>query len=552
MDTLRNTISIVFDVKSIKPDVFLMTADPFILYQRPENKTIICPKKYVGPNSVIYDQTSECITPLPSNQQSYLNLILVPDTQECSSNLPLNISAKFWKSEPCEDKHVITVEDIFQIKQIGNLNYIYCESFYIYVYERFLACPNFVFNLPVTVSFRIGNLKFESNYSTIDSTFKFVPTISQRVNFFLMPELYRFDFDALDKQILNDLDKIDDYKSSSFLNESKGFSIFDIILFLMFLSVCTVVFIYFMRRRKCKIRPSAPNPDNSEDSVSLTDFKDIAETSSKKGSLKSNSRKPKIGLMVTSAIFLIFMPYNSEASEIITLEIKIFNPCYSEKIFNFTVKELDFCEKSFENNVIFPINTFCKSSEEIIIYKKTMYETPKSKIIDRILSVKNIALMNSNITPANETNAMNFANLIVTFKVLRLTISEIGQKWSRKIVDLRLFDAFPMNISLPKNFDVSIYEPFYCYFNVPHKFLILQIKQKQIEAFFNKKLVFGKAEYITLCIMIFLVVLSIVSISQKIKSKRKIHFLRETISYYRARSEANNLPPYPEMITTET
>ncbi len=320
----------------------------------------------------------------------------------------------------------------------------------------------------------------------------------------------------------------------------------------MFLSVCTVVFIYFMRRRKCKIRPSAPNPDNSEDSVSLTDFKDIAETSSKKGSLKSNSRKPKIGLMVTSAIFLIFMPYNSEASEIITLEIKIFNPCYSEKIFNFTVKELDFCEKSFENNVIFPINTFCKSSEEIIIYKKTMYETPKSKIIDRILSVKNIALMNSNITPANETNAMNFANLIVTFKVLRLTISEIGQKWSRKIVDLRLFDAFPMNISLPKNFDVSIYEPFYCYFNVPHKFLILQIKQKQIEAFFNKKLVFGKAEYITLCIMIFLVVLSIVSISQKIKSKRKIHFLRETISYYRARSEANNLPPYPEMITTET
>jgi hypothetical protein len=71
MDTLRNTISIAFDVKSIKPDVFLMTADPFILYQRPENKTIICPKKYVGPNSVIYDQTSECITPLPSNQQSF-------------------------------------------------------------------------------------------------------------------------------------------------------------------------------------------------------------------------------------------------------------------------------------------------------------------------------------------------------------------------------------------------------------------------------------------------------------------------------------------------
>jgi hypothetical protein len=58
----------------------------------------------------------------------------------------------------------------------------------------------------------------------------------------------------------------------------------------------------------------------------------------------SFSKKPKIGLSVTSAIFLIFMPYNSEASEIITLETKTFNPCYSQKVFNFTVKELDFCE----------------------------------------------------------------------------------------------------------------------------------------------------------------------------------------------------------------
>jgi hypothetical protein len=204
-----------------------------------------------------------------------------------------------------------------------------------------LACPNFVFNLPVTVSFRIGNHKFEYNYSTIDSTFKFVLTISQRVNFFLMPELYRFDFDALDKQICNDLDKIDDYKSFSFLNENKGFSIFDIILYIMFLSVCIIIFVYYMRR-KCKIRPSATNQDISEENVSLTEFKDIAENSSKKGSPKSFSKKPKIGLIVTSAIFLILMPYNIEAFEIITLEIKMLNPCYSEKIFNFTVKELNF------------------------------------------------------------------------------------------------------------------------------------------------------------------------------------------------------------------
>jgi hypothetical protein len=129
----------------------------------------------------------------------------------------------------------------------------------------------------------------------------------------------------------------------------------------MFLSVCTKAFVYFMRRRKCKIRLSAPNPVISEDNVSLTDLRNIAETSSKKG-------------IVTSAIFLMLMPYNIEAFEIVTLEIKMFNPCYSEKILCFTVKELDFCKKSFENSVILPINAFYESSEEIIIYKRTMYD----------------------------------------------------------------------------------------------------------------------------------------------------------------------------------
>jgi hypothetical protein len=142
----------------------------------------------------------------------------------------------------------------------------------------------------------------------------------------------------------------------------------------MFLSVYTKAFVYFMKRRKCKIRLSAPNPVISEDNVSLTDLRNIAETSSKKGSPKKFSNKPKIGLTVTSAIFLMFMPYNIEAFEIVTLEIKMFNPCYSEKILCFTVKELDFCKKSFENSVILPINAFYESSEEIIIYKRTMYD----------------------------------------------------------------------------------------------------------------------------------------------------------------------------------
>ncbi len=78
-------------------------------------------------------------------------------------------------------------------------------------------------------------------------------------------------------------------KSTSFYNQNKLRMLFNI-------TACTVVFIYFMRRRKCKIRPSAPKQDISEDNVSLTDFKDNAEISSKKGSPKSFQRNRKLGL----------------------------------------------------------------------------------------------------------------------------------------------------------------------------------------------------------------------------------------------------------------
>jgi hypothetical protein len=223
IDVLRETISMIFDVKNLKPNVFMMLADPFVLYKRPENKTIVCTKVYSGPKSVIYDQSSDCVTSLPSNQDSYLNLVLVPDTHECKSNSPMNISAKFWKSNECEEKHVITVEDIFQIKQMGNLNYIYCESFIIHVYDQSIACPNFVFNLPTSVSFNIGNLKFLSNHSAVDSDVKFIPTFSQRINFFLTPLLHDFDFNTFDKQVQSDLEKLETFKyTMGFLEKESG------------------------------------------------------------------------------------------------------------------------------------------------------------------------------------------------------------------------------------------------------------------------------------------------------------------------------------------
>ena len=49
LDLLRKTITLIFDIQTIKPKVHVMRSDAFTMYKRPGNKTSLCPRVYVGP-----------------------------------------------------------------------------------------------------------------------------------------------------------------------------------------------------------------------------------------------------------------------------------------------------------------------------------------------------------------------------------------------------------------------------------------------------------------------------------------------------------------------
>jgi hypothetical protein len=109
----------------------------------------------------------------------------------------------------CENKHKITIEDIVQIKQIADSNYVYYGGFDINVYNRTLSCPPFVFALPTTASFSIDTLQYEAKQVIIESEIDLITPLSQRINFYLFPQIHEFDFETLAQQVRKDINDID-------------------------------------------------------------------------------------------------------------------------------------------------------------------------------------------------------------------------------------------------------------------------------------------------------------------------------------------------------
>jgi hypothetical protein len=243
LDEKKNLISIVFDVKGINPNLLIMNVDPFTFYHRKNNGTFICSVQYFGPKSVIYDVQTDCVVPLPPNQEPLYNFVFSPSDETCKTLSSENVTLKYWKNTGCENKQSIAVEDILQLKPMGDQNYIYCDSFYIYVYDRLIACPSFVFSLPATTKFRVGHIAYEANLLQVESNIKFAPSLTQRINFQIMPSLHTFDFDKLSKEVKEDIKSINTEiqipknESSGFIEKSDLFISVLIIIILLALGI---------------------------------------------------------------------------------------------------------------------------------------------------------------------------------------------------------------------------------------------------------------------------------------------------------------------------
>ena len=432
IDMLRQTITLIFDIQITKPRSHIMLSDAFILIDRPKNESILCENVYVGPSSVIYSQDNDCVTTLPSNQQSYLNLVLASDDLSCRSPLPHNITAKFWKGTQCEERHLVTVQDIVQIKQIAGSNYIYCKSFNIRVYDRYMPCPDFVFILSTSVSFSIGDLKFEANNRTIDINTEFIPHYSDRINFFLMPDLHDFSFDKITRQTFEGLNNITapTHRIERNLNEYNDFNLTNIILLVVFLSVCLCIIILYCWRKLRKLGRHTPTSrtsavyykphretDEGEDEVDV----ETTENSEPPKPLKrTKPSAPNLSLLslITTIMCLIVQ---CECGESLTFDIKFYNPCYDVKTFQFAMNEVTWCEETFEQTIKNPIQGICSLTKNETIIRFTLFDSPEARLLEQISEEQELLIPKFlEYTKINETNPSQIQFQIFTrFKELK-------------------------------------------------------------------------------------------------------------------------------------
>ena len=483
IDMLRKTITLIFDIQITKPKSHIMLADAFTLVNRPNNSTILCENIYNGPNSVIYSQENDCVTTLPTNQQSYLNLVLASDDVNCKSPLPHNITVKFWKGNQCEEKHLVTAQDIVQIKQIAGSNYIYCKSLNIRLYDRYLPCPDFVFILSTSVSFSIGDLKFEASNSTIDISTEFIPHYSDRINFYLMPDLHDFSFDKILRRTSEKIKNItfDHPKIESIeLPFGHEISILEILFLVFFIASAVLICLYYCRKRYKKRNTKINNRVRNEN-FEKVEFREIEKSLSdneevdsddnlegtsrmKRKSIIITKHKPTAPplIAITTLLFLVSVP--CEGNDSLTLEIKFFNPCYKVDSFQFAETEVIWCEKLFTETIRQPLRELCKPASDSII-KFLIDDSEKARILERISeNRKNVVSEYYELMGINKTEVTQIQfQIFDKFKDLKTKINKLVSEWNKgKVEDSTINDfQFPF----VKNINVSMYECDYCYYS---------------------------------------------------------------------------------------
>lgn len=148
-----------------KPGAKILKAHPFVLYHDftlpSSNVTVNCKFLYDGP---AYALTGDgCIYPLEKTDiPDSLSAYLYEQRPACLDE-PQAAEARFKPNE-CDTSFTKTT----QIRFTPLRTFIYCPDRYIYLENHNITCPNYVFSLPRSKGFKIGNFTYEVNAHIIN------------------------------------------------------------------------------------------------------------------------------------------------------------------------------------------------------------------------------------------------------------------------------------------------------------------------------------------------------------------------------------------------
>ena len=210
-DENEGIIVIKFDLRVTQPKAHVLAADPFMLIEVNYTSANWCLKEYNGPNTVVYDETIDCLVPTKSTTLDFANdLILKPDETYCNKR-QVTASDKYWEKKRCETLSTILEDDTVQVKNAGDQNFVFCHPFKIKLYEKLspVECPNYVFALQSNRSFKVGRFSYTASQTYLKNQMVFAEDLSQRINFQILPRSGTLnltdDFRLLDS-IINSID----------------------------------------------------------------------------------------------------------------------------------------------------------------------------------------------------------------------------------------------------------------------------------------------------------------------------------------------------------
>ena len=176
-------IHLKYSLPLVSANLTIVEADPFMLMKRKNNQ--ICTMLYKGPKTAIISKEEDCVYAIHTERSPVGKIPLSPSL-ECKPELSFSENEEYFKEHACGQ---MTEKDFVQVKVYNNMYYIYCAGSTYIMGKRNVTCPDKIFMLPLTATFKIGNVEYKGSVLNIVYKQTEDPLFVEKVQWHLNPHV---------------------------------------------------------------------------------------------------------------------------------------------------------------------------------------------------------------------------------------------------------------------------------------------------------------------------------------------------------------------------
>ncbi len=218
---------------------------------------MLCHSRYTGPESIIFNEKTRCVKAIKGNVRDTTNLILVPNEVECTEKDFEITRKKYWTKGVCEQKDIIDIHNVVQIKNAMQYNYIYCNLFNITLFNRNISCPPEVFVIPSNQSFKIGDIQYDSQQLNLHSELRFVPDWSYSINHMIDAHMRENIFNDYFSKLNVSINSLNTKHFEGNIQEITNVHAYGNAFLLTIIIILTIIFIYIIMKYKICLKSRA-------------------------------------------------------------------------------------------------------------------------------------------------------------------------------------------------------------------------------------------------------------------------------------------------------